>query len=68
MREFVEDKDVQLKFKDVCLSRSIISLPGASSGDIIILLSLCTLLYYSQYPGIVSIAAIIVFVIVHGQA
>ena len=41
MREFVEDKDVQLKFKDVCLSRSIISLPGASSGDIVIL-SLCT--------------------------
>ena len=37
MREFVEDKDVQLKFKDVCLSRSIISLPGASSGDIVIL-------------------------------
>ena len=66
MREFVEDKDVQLKFKDVCLSRSIISLPGASSGDIIIILSLCTLLYYSQYPGIVSITASIV--IVHGQA
>ena len=43
MREFVEDKDVQLKFKDVCLSRSIISLPEASSGDIIIL-PLCTLL------------------------
>ena len=49
MREFVEDKDVQLKFKDVCLSRSIISLPGAISGDIITLL-LCTLYYYSQYP------------------
>ena len=41
MREFVEDKDVQLKFKDVCLSRSIMSLPGASSGDIVII-SLCT--------------------------
>ena len=68
MQEFVEDKDVQLKFKDVCLSRSIISLPGASSGDIIILISLCTLLYYSQYPGIVSIASIVVVIIVHWQA
>ena len=35
MRAFVEDKDVQLKFKEVCLSRSVVSIPGTFSGDIL---------------------------------
>jgi hypothetical protein len=38
MREFVEDKDVQMKFKEVCLSRSVMSLPATVSGDIIIII------------------------------
>ena len=34
MRAFVEDKDVQLKFKEVCLSRAVASIPRTTSGDI----------------------------------
>lgn len=33
MRAFVEDKDAQVKFKEVCLSRSVTSIPGTISGD-----------------------------------
>ena len=32
MRGFVEDKSVQAKFKETCLSRSVTSLPGPNSG------------------------------------
>ena len=35
MRSFVEDKDVQQKFKETCLSRSVASLQGPKSGAVI---------------------------------